>query len=145
MVEKETGLIVTDQQQAKRKNFGIPGWMLSGKIDGKIGNSLMEMKVRQNHFFNRIPRFEKIQCLLYLNLWDLDHLIYVQRFRKKIRTFDVFRDQEDIDMILFNLRSVIQEYFLDEKETNLTDSSDDCFNNAGDALKDAGIIKKDNN
>ena len=90
MYEKETGLDVTENNNKFYKADVGDGVMIGGRIDGFSGGKLIEVKCRRNRFFDRLPKYEKVQIHAYMFITGVESCDLVQKFDGKVRvdTYD---------------------------------------------------------
>lgn len=98
--EKEMELLVDRPKHFIKKHliFDNKQFFIGGKIDGMIINNkriLIEVKNRQNHFFNEIPEYERIQIECYMRMINADHCVFIQRFNDQNQV-EIYYPNDDI-------------------------------------------------
>lgn len=79
----------------KQDNLIIHNIILNGAVDGIVDNkSIVEVKNRQNKFFDDVPIYERIQILAYMKLTNLYECYHVQKFKNDITVTEVKYDKE---------------------------------------------------
>jgi hypothetical protein len=104
---------------------------IGGKVDGiasifsrktESGREkvLVEIKNRQNRFFDKVPLYENIQVQIYLWILNLDKCYFIQRFNGKNKKTKISRDQLFIDEIVLKCKDVAEKICM----SNLKDTDD---------------------
>jgi len=86
LVQQKYPGVVGANNQAKflkiSKGIGQFGAFVIGKIDGfdKTTDTIYELKHRQSRLFHELRRYEQVQCLLYLKMFQKSRLMLVETY-----------------------------------------------------------------
>ena len=67
---------------------------IGGRVDGIVNDRVIEVKCRQNRFFDAVPDYEYVQIMTYMALTDKSSCDVVQFFRNEIRVDSFDFDEE---------------------------------------------------
>jgi len=59
--------------------------VLNGKVDGLVGNRVVEVKTRRYKFFDKLPEYESVQIQAYMFLTDRKLCDLVQSYDNQIK------------------------------------------------------------
>lgn len=62
---------------------------LVGYIDGRKEDRIIEIKNRQNRLFNKVPKYEWVQCQVYMKLTDIPKCTLIEQYGEKSNSFDI--------------------------------------------------------
>jgi len=112
-------------------------YLISGYIDGVEINSgrIIEIKTRQNRFFNHVPLYEQIQCQTYLFLTGLTVCEHTESFRGAEQSTTLHFHSMFWNHVLQRLNTVILAFYRLLRNTSMQDSflqSRDLFQSTKD-------------
>lgn len=110
-------------------------WCIGGKMDGIYKGEpepfVVEVKNRTRSFFNSLRDYEKTQIQLYMVTANVGKAKLVERFKNKIRTTDIYRDDDYIDRIEKRLEIFVRNMDLFIKKCAESEKQD-YFNGTND-------------
>ena len=62
---------------------------LVGYIDGRKEDRIVEIKNRQNRLFNKVPKYEWVQCQVYMKLTGIPKCTLIEQYGEKSNSFDL--------------------------------------------------------
>jgi hypothetical protein len=111
--EAKTGVDVREKNSKfYMKNIGDvddPCW-IGGRVDGIVGDKIIEVKCRRNRFFTWLVPYEKIQTQAYMEICDKSECDLVQKFNGEIKTDTYMRDPEFWSAIREDIRDFWDEF-----------------------------------
>lgn len=116
--EKKSGVSVTDRN-SQLYYITIEHFRIGGRIDGFdcSSNQLIEVKRRRNKFLG-MPKYEKVQCELYLRMLGLTECVHIEEYNKEQREKEYISDDKlwlEIKTGLRGFRDLYDDYVLNAK------------------------------
>lgn len=122
--ERETQKVHNVTVDKKRYTMKITeDVILVGYIDGRKGDKIVEIKNRQNRLFNKVPKYEWVQCQVYMKLTGIHSCTLIEQYKDTSNSFDVEFSEKSWELdILPRLREFAQE-ITEENSTSSLPSS----------------------
>lgn len=68
---------------------------IGGRIDGKLKDgTIVESKHRSYKLFQMVPKYERVQCEVYMRLCNVDKCLHIQHFAGESDETELFKDDE---------------------------------------------------
>jgi hypothetical protein len=84
-----------EAKRRRRVSFAPALWGIGGKVDGMLPDgTVVEIKNRARHFFDRVPEYEMIQAECYIRIMDAPHCLHVQQLDGERRDTTVERNDK---------------------------------------------------
>ncbi len=118
IVSKKHHISIDTNNKLYKKEI-VPNVLIVGRVDGLCDDFIIEVKNRMNGFFDKVRDYEMTQVQIYM--WLLDNIKYVlleEHYNDKVKSTQIFKDQEYIDDILESLKGFIanfQKFLVSEK------------------------------
>jgi hypothetical protein len=86
---------------------------ICGKIDGidQETNTLIEHKQRVSRLFPFIPKYERIQMLLYMHITDTEHGKLIQTYNKEQTILDIYWSDDEWEKLITDLYKSLDKFY----------------------------------
>jgi hypothetical protein len=124
-LQKDIGQPVTDRNTKmiyKYHNMDDGwSWKVGGRLDGRVGIevdsttglvTVVEVKNRQNRHFRQVPRYERVQCQVYMWLTNASKCVFREHFHGETWTTDIEYDEAELATIQAKLVTFADTFIL---------------------------------
>ena len=80
---------------------------ITGRIDGYCPNDdcIIETKHRKNRLFRNVPEYEKVQCELYMRMFNVSKVYHTETFKGESNETELIKDEPFWNNILMCLKT----------------------------------------